>query len=164
MLAQQPPWIANSTTVDRSLRDKFFRNTWKRVKGGFDTPSIRNLLADIQSSINQLNNFTKGSIAVAPKRAALQQRGNSKYWLRIRENAKKLFQSFDSMWACGCPFLHRASLRLDVCHSDYGRRDEEMNFGVLFSFDVPAEGDSSTPLPWNWRDLQARPSMIPQVQ
>ena len=143
--------------VDKSLRDKFFRHTWQRIKGGFDTPAVDCLLAEIQSSISKIAQLTKGSIAVAPKRVALQMRTSSRYWLQTKEHARRLFKTLGSHWSCACPQLHRASLRLDIRQSASAREEEDYKFNVLFSYDTESLNSAPAPLPWNWRELDIQP-------
>ena len=144
--------------MDRSLRDKFFCNTWKRIKGGFDTSKVEALLASIRSNIDQIEKFTKGSIAVAARREVLQQRSNSRHWLQIRHHARGLFESIDSRWSCCCPHPHRASLRLDICRAGATHIGLDIKFGILFSFDVDSTAPRPASLPWNWRDLEIKSS------
>lgn len=145
--------------MDRNLREKFFRNNWKRVKGGFDTSKVTALLANIRSSISRIDRFTKGILAVTPEREALQQRANSRHWLEIRDHARRLLESLNSRWSCCCPHPHRASLRLDICHGGATNTGLDIRFGVLFSFDVDSTIQVSASLPWNWRNLNVQASM-----
>ncbi|KAI4159865.1 MAG: hypothetical protein LQ342_006193 [Letrouitia transgressa] len=151
-----PPWILN-TGVDKGLRDKFFRDTWRRIKGGFDTSAMNRLLAEIQGSINQLAKFTKGSAAVAPKRVALQNCKNSRNWLQFRDHARRLFKSLGSHWFCACLHSHRASLRLDIRQMSPMHEEKEVKFNILFSNDTNAAATTSTSIPWNWLQVDVQP-------
>ena len=143
----------SNATVDRGARHRFFRVTWQRIKGGFESERFEKLLGEIQNSIRQIAEFTRGSIAVAPKRVALRERTNSRYWLQIRDQARMIFESLGSIWPCTCPNPHRASLRLDVSRTS---EDRAIKFGVLFSYDI-SFGEPNFTLPWNWREVDIRP-------
>ena len=156
----QPPWMSNAQ-VDKSLRDKYFRHTWQRIRGGFDTPAVDRLLAEIQNTISKIAQLTKGSIAVAPKRIALQIRSSSRYWLQTKEHARRLFKSLGSHWSCACPHAHRASLRLDLRQSSNMPEEKGFRFNVLFSYDLDSARLSPNPLPWNWREININIQPLP---
>ena len=157
LILAQPPWMANPNTPDSKSRAHFFRHTWKRIKGGFDTPALTNLLREINSSIKQIDKFTKGSIAVAPKRIAIEQRAASGYWLEIRDKARSLSDCLDSCWLCSCSLPHKASLRLDVRKGPATHAKEGIRFGVIFTFDLTTTATHSASVPWTWRHLEVLP-------
>lgn len=146
----------SNAKVDRRAHHRFFRGTWQRIKGGFESERFEKLLGEIQNSIRQIAEFTRGSIAVAPKRVALRERTNSKYWLEIRDQARRIYESLGSIWPCTCPNPHRASLRLDVSRTSTLQEDKAIKFGVLFSYDI-SFGEPNCTLPWNWREVDIQP-------
>lgn len=144
--------------MDFKLRDRFFKNPWTRVKGGFESEKYAKLLAEIISDINQLAFLTKGAIALEPLRLERKRRAKSShYWIDIRDHARRLFDNFNSHWSrtCSCQYSHCASLRLDL------RKDWNLKpcFGFKLSFDLGAAG--TVALPWYWRDVEIEPLSAP---
>ncbi|MCJ1264990.1 hypothetical protein MMC22_004865 [Lobaria immixta] len=152
-----PPWIMENGTVDASRRVEFFKNFLTRVKGGFQSEKYAKLLADIVGDINQIATLTKGAIALEPLRLEQRRRSNSAHWIRIRDHARRLFETFHSHWSCtcSCQHPHRASLRLDM-RKDL---DKETRFGFKLSFDLGSAETAS--LPWYWRDVEIEPLSTP---
>lgn len=143
--------------VDKGLREKFFRDTWRHVKGGFDTSAVKRLLSEIQGSINQLAKFTRGSAAYAPKRVAFQNSKKSRSWLQFRDHARRLFKTLGSCWSCACSYSHRASLRLDIRQMPLMHEEKEVMFTILFSNDIKPRTAASTSVPWNWYPVNVKP-------
>ena len=143
----------SNAEVDKKLRDRFFRHTWQRIRGGFDTSAVSRLLVEIQSSIKHIADFTAGSTAVAPKRVALQKRTHARYWLRNRDYARRVFECLHSHWSCACPRQHCASLRLDIGPNPTMCEEKETNFNVLLSYDAKLTTGSAACLPWSWREV-----------
>lgn len=144
-------------TVDVDRRVKFFKDSWTRVKGGFESEKYAKLQNEIVGDINQIAALTKGAIALEPLRLEQKRRTNSTHWIRIRDHARRLFETFNSHWCCtcSCQYPHRASLRLDM-RKDL---DNETRFRFKLSFDLdPAETVS---LPWYWRDVEIKPFSTP---
>lgn len=144
-------------TVDASRRVEFFKNVLTRVKGGFQSKKYAKLLDDIVGDINQIATLTKGAIALEPLRLEQRRRSNSAHWIRIRDHARRLFETFHSHWSCNCSCQHphRASLRLDMRKE----LDKETRFGFKLSFDLNSAETAS--LPWYWRDVEIEPLSTP---
>lgn len=153
--------MTDSHTVDVKLRSKFFKNPWTRIKGGLDNNKYAKLLAEIKSDVNQIAVMTKGAITLEPLRLERTSRANSDYWVSVRNQAVRLFETFSSRWCdtCPCQHLHRANLRLDI-RKEYEIEDGVV-FGFLFSFE--ARKTVAAPLPWDWRDVEIEVLQIPNA-
>lgn len=153
--------MTNSHTVDEKLRSKFFKNPWMRIKGGLDTNKYAKLLAEIKSDVNQIAALTKGAIILEPLRLERTRRANSDYWISVRDQARRLFESFSSRWChtCPCQHLHRANLRLDM-RTGYETEGGVM-FGFLFSFEPRTT--VAVPPPWDWLDVEIELLQIPNA-
>ena len=114
-------------------------------------------LVQIRGSISQLDKFTRGSVAVAPKYPARQQGKNPRKWVQFRDLAKRLFESLGSHWACACLQSHRASLRLDIDQMSSIHEENEVKFNVLFSNDTRTPTTGSVSTSWNWLQVDIQP-------
>lgn len=151
--------MTNSHTVDVQIRNRFFKNPWTRIKGGLNTDKYAKLLAAIMSDVSQISALTQGAIILESLNLEQNRRANSHYWISIRDQAKRLFETFNSRWSqnCPCKHLHRANLRLEM-RTEYGIENGVV-FRFLFSFEPRTA--VAAPLPWDWRDIEIEPFQIP---
>ncbi|KAL1644140.1 hypothetical protein SLS58_004420 [Diplodia intermedia] len=55
------PFLINGE-LDEKLRKDFFKKSWSRIRGGFNSEKHQQLVADIRDDIDQLCAFTKGAL------------------------------------------------------------------------------------------------------
>jgi len=135
------------------MRERFFKNPFSRVKGGFKSEKYKQLLISLDEDINRIVLLTSGAIALEPIRLKRKQKSNAAYWTQFRLNAERLYEALHSRWSstCACQRTHRANLRLEL------RRDFELEhssaFRILFSFETNV---TMSTLPWSWRAAEIR--------
>lgn len=140
------------------MRKKFFKSTWTRIRGGFDSDKYATLLRDIDRDIDKLSKLSAGAIQLEPLRAEKRNRLQSIYWQTIRDQAQRLFESLSSRFTpCACNHPHKANLRLDVRKGNAGT-DDATRFAFLLTFEEALCG--TNPLPWNWRDIEIESSHL----
>lgn len=160
----QPPWIAADGTIDERSRERFFKNPWRRIKGGFDSGKYATILEGIDRDIDRITKLTPSAIDLEPIHPRKRKRANSTYWRNIRDQAQGLFESLSSQFCpCPCQYSHQANLRLDV------RRDNNAEKTLRLAFVFTFRTDACTPAspPWNWRALEIetlRPPNMPLVR
>ena len=141
------------------MRKKFFRNTWTRIKGGFDSDKYATLLEEIDRDIYKISKLTPSAIKLEPIHTGKKNRLNSTYWRNTRDQAQRLFESLSSRFCpCSCQRPHQANLRLDV-RKDYDAGGDTVRFAFLFTFQKDA--CMPTPLPWDWRDVEIETLQTP---
>jgi hypothetical protein len=76
------------------------------------------------------------------------------YWVAIRDNAQRLFESFESRWtkSCSCQSYHCASIQLDRTEKDRFDTLAEMRFKLVLNFDNSCSTVNAGP--WDWRDVE----------
>ncbi|KAH6878005.1 hypothetical protein BKA58DRAFT_465733 [Alternaria rosae] len=141
----QPPWITVTGAVDIITRNKFFKDPWLRIKGGFKSKPYRQLLSSIEEDINRISSLTSGSIALEPLRLQRRRKANAEYLLKFRQQAEKLYDAFNTRWSsrCTCQFTHQANLRLDIQRDD--ETGNHSKFKLVFTFGTSHAGYA---MPW----------------
>jgi len=137
--------------VDEKLRKEFFKKSWTRIRGGFNSERHKLLVAEIRDDIEQLCNFTKGAINLEDIYCEQSSLAISRYWLGIQSHMHRLYNALYSVWSQSCSLhTHRAKLKLDVPKDDESYHETpQFNFSFLL-------GDNTTSmrsLPWKWRDV-----------
>ncbi|KAF2464631.1 uncharacterized protein BDR25DRAFT_307145 [Lindgomyces ingoldianus] len=158
----KPPWIVPDGSTDEKARKKFFKNSWTRIRGGFDSDKYATLLQDIDRDIDKISKLTSGAAQLEPLRAEKKNKIQSTYWLNIRDQAQRLFESLSSRFCpCSCKQPHKANLRLDV-RRNHNTENEAVRFAFLFTFEK--SGCVPKALPWDWRDVEIEASQCLSTQ
>jgi hypothetical protein len=136
------------------MREKLYRGPFRAIKVGFGAEKLQKLVEAIEKDMERIKNLTEGSY-VEPVSEQNTCVGTLKKWRDAREHSRRLFNALNSKWGCGCTTAHRASLQLNWGND----QNDETQFEVLFSFEIPAAS-----LPWNWRNVKIKLSQAPNVQ
>ncbi|KAF2118797.1 hypothetical protein BDV96DRAFT_568475 [Lophiotrema nucula] len=153
----KPPWVLSDGLIDVKARKRFFNSAWTRIRGGFDTEKYGKLLQEIDRDIDKISKLASSAIQLEPIRTDRKNRLQSKYWLSIRDQAQRVFESLSSRFhPCSCNNPHQANLRLDFRKSKHD--DEELaRFAFLFGFERSRCAPTAQ-LPWDWMDVEIQGS------
>ena len=148
-------------TLDEKARKKFFKNPWRRMKGGFDSNKYATLLEQIDRDIDKTSKLAFSVIRLESIHAEKKKRLHYTYWTNIRDQAQRLFTSLSSRFCpCSCRCPHQANLRLDV-RKDHDMEEDTARFAFLLTFQKEARTPIS--LPWDWRDIEIETSQTPNT-
>ncbi|MCJ1467892.1 hypothetical protein MMC07_006517 [Pseudocyphellaria aurata] len=161
----KPRWIKEDGTVDIKQRAKFFKNPWTCIKGGFESQKYFTLWREIDADIKNIAILTDGAIKLEPIRLERKRRADTTHsWIRIRDHARRLFQTFNSHWSCSCScqYPHRASLRLDMRKNwEMAQTGPRFVFNLSFDSDTPETVTAAAAaMPWYWRDIEIEPFSV----
>jgi hypothetical protein len=148
------PWISPLGVVDLQGRDRFFKNPFNRIKGGFNSEKYQKLLSSLDDDINRIVALTSGAIALEPLRLDRKRKASAAYWTQFHQHAERLYEALNSRWgaSCSCQCPHEANLRLEL------RRETEPEHSPTFKLLFFIEKNPTTNSSWYWRAAEVRPS------
>lgn len=135
--------------VDEKLRKEFFKKSWmSNIRGGFNAKKHKQLIADIRDDIDQLCNFTTGTVEIEDTPPGQSSSAISTYWLNFRSHADGLYNALSSIWPQSCAtHSHQAKLRLDLPNStSTDNKTTQLNLAFLKEDD--AASVKNVPLEW----------------
>lgn len=150
--------VGDRVEVDEAEKTRFFQSTKRRIFGAFNIDKCEKLLIEIDRDVRALGELVGNISKFEGSRRRRQLSKNSHYWISIRDNAQRIYESLTHAcsWPLSCGHQHRASIHLGRKTEDWGSALPDLGFRFILSLD----NEQPTPTARTWHDINIRSEQV----